>query len=145
MTEPREDRLGVTIGLVVLRLGAGGLLFLGHGLPKLLDYNTRASRFADPIGLGPELGFALVVFTETVCSLLVAFGVFTRFTVIPPLVFFAIAGLIHHADDPWNRRELAFLFAVPFLALLFAGAGRWSFDGWWRERWRKRVGSPTAC
>ena len=51
------------------------------------------------------------------------------------LGFLAVAGFIQHAHDPWPRRELAFLFAVPFLALLLAGAGRFSLDALVRPRW----------
>lgn len=117
-----------SLGLLVLRLGAGGLLFYGHGLPKLLQYQERSARFSDPIGLGPSAGFALVVFAEVVCSFLVALGLFTRVAVIPPIAFFVIAAFIHHANDPWPRRELPLIFLVPFLALLFTGPGRYSLD-----------------
>ena len=37
------------------------------------------------------------------------------------------AGLIH-ADDPWAKKEFALMYLLPFLALLFTGAGRFSLD-----------------
>jgi len=123
-----------SLGLLILRLGAGGLLLFGHGWGKLMNYGEGAGRFADPIGLGPELGFALVVFAEVACSALVMVGLFTRVATVPMLVFFAVAAFIQHAADPWPRRELPVLFGVACLALLLTGPGRWSVDAWWASR-----------
>src|SRR5688572_5737255 len=82
-----SERL-TSISLLLLRVGAAGLLFYGHGLGKLANASERAGRFADPIGLGPELGFALVVFSEVVCAALVAVGFLTRIATVPILTFF---------------------------------------------------------
>lgn len=117
-----------SLGLLILRLGAGGLLFYGHGLPKVLEYQERSARFSDPVGLGPVASFAIVVLAEAVCAPLVALGLFTRVAAIPPVAFLAIAAFIHHAQDPWPRREPAMIFLVAFLALLLTGPGRYSLD-----------------
>ena len=116
------------LGLLIPRIGAPLLLFTGHGWPKLVQFNERLNTFADPIGLGPPVSFLLVLFAEVVCSTLVLLGFLTRLAVIPPIVFFLVAAFIHHADDPWQRKEFALIFLTPFLALLFTGAGRFSFD-----------------
>jgi len=47
---------------------------------------------------------------------------------VPLIVFFSVAGFIHHAHDPWARRELAFVCGLVFLALLSLGGGRFSLD-----------------
>jgi putative oxidoreductase len=127
MSEPR-GAVATSIGLLVLRLGAGGLLFCGHGWGKLIHYGDRAAGFSDPLGVGPAMSLGLVIFAEVVCTVFVALGFFTRLSVIPIIVFLMVAGFIQHAYDPWPRRELAFIYAVPFIALLFAGAGRFSLD-----------------
>ena len=137
-----ESRL-TSISLLLLRVGAAGLLFFGHGLPKLANASERASRFANPIGVGPELGFALVVFSEVVCTTLVAVGLLTRLATIPILIFFFVAGMIHHVADPWPKRELPILFFIAFLPILLQGPGRWSIDGWLRSR-RARSGSHSG-
>jgi putative oxidoreductase len=135
----RQERL-TSISLLLLRLGAASLLIFGHGLPKLANATERAGRFADPIGLGPELGFALVVFSEVVCAALVALGFLARLATIPILIFFFVAGMIHHAADPWAKRELPILFFTAFLPILLQGPGRYSIDGWIRSR---RAGSDS--
>ena len=117
-----------SIGLLLMRLIAGGLLFYGHGLPKLLNWEERATTFANPVGLGATTGFWLVVFTEVVCSVLVMIGFATRAASVFPIGFFLIAALIHHADDPFRQKELALVYLAPFLCLLFTGPGRFSLD-----------------
>jgi putative oxidoreductase len=107
---------------------AGGLLFFGHGLPKLLAWRERAPTFADPIGLGPVAGFWLVVFAEVACSALVAAGWLTRFACVFLVGFLTIAGFVQHAADPFKVKELAFVYLAPFLCLLWTGPGRFSID-----------------
>jgi putative oxidoreductase len=135
MSEPR-GAVAISMGLLVLRLGAGGLLFYGHGWGKLIHYAERAAGFADPLGVGPATSLGLVIFAEVFCAALVAIGFLTRLSVIPIIVFLMVAGFIQHAHDPWPKRELAFLFAVPFIALLFAGPGRFSLDARLGPLWR---------
>jgi len=127
--------VATSLGLLVLRLGAGGLLLIGHGWGKLTNAGTRAATFADPIGLGPVPSFWLVVGAEVVCAALVMAGLFTRLATLPIIGFLFVAGFIHHAQDPWPRRELAFIFMIPFVALLLAGPGRHSLDGLLGIRW----------
>jgi putative oxidoreductase len=127
------------LGLLILRLGAGSLLLFAHGWPKLAHFPERWTKFADPIGVGSGPSLALVVFAEVLCSLLVMLGLFTRLAVLPILGFFSIALLIQHAHDPWPKKEFVLIYAVPFLALLAAGAGRYSLDHRLAERREKRA------
>jgi putative oxidoreductase len=122
------DRDTASLGLLVLRLGMGGLLFFGHGLPKLARFGERLGSFADPIGLGPQASFLLVLFAEVACAWLVMLGLFTRLAAVPILLFTLVAAFVQHAADPWARREVALLFGVPALALVLTGPGRWSLD-----------------
>jgi putative oxidoreductase len=138
---PERNDVARSIGLLVLRIGAGGLLLYGHGWGKLMHFSERAATFANPIGLGPTTSFALVVFAEAACAALVMIGLLTRLSTIPLIIFFAVAGFIQHAADPWAKRELAFIYAVPFAALLFTGPGRFSIDAALR---RPRPEGPSS-
>ncbi|HYM80530.1 MAG TPA: DoxX family protein [Candidatus Limnocylindria bacterium] len=117
-----------SLGLLILRIGGAGLLLYGHGWGKLMGFGERTASFSDPLGIGSPASLALVVFAEVVCALAVILGLFTRLAVIPPTVFFLVAVFVHHAADPWPKKELALIFAVPFLALFFTGAGAYSLD-----------------
>ena len=134
-----------SLGLLTLRLGAGGLLLYGHGLPKVMHFSERAAGFADPIGVGPGAGLALVVFAEVFCSLFVMLGLATRLAAIPPVIFFLIAALIHHAADPWAKKELALVYLVAFLTLILTGGGRYSLDALFgRRRYRRGAGDSAG-
>jgi putative oxidoreductase len=118
----------VSLGLLVLRLGTAALLIYGHGWDKLVNFGAKAARFADPIGLGSELSLALVVFAEVACAALLALGLWTRLATVPIILFVLVAVFIHHAGDPWAKKELALLYLIPALALALTGAGIFSLD-----------------
>jgi putative oxidoreductase len=119
---------GLAIGLLILRVGSASLLFFAHGWPKIAHFADRAGQFSDPLHVGSTASLALVVFAEVLCSAMVAVGLLTRWAVIPILIFLLVAGFIQHGADPWARKELAFVYLVAFLPLLFTGAGRFSID-----------------
>ena len=125
-----------SIGLLVLRIGSGLLMMLGHGWGKLSTYGTMVDKWADPIGLGPQVSLTLAVFAEFFCSMAVVLGLFTRAAVIPLITTMLVAVLIVHIDDPFGKKELGLLYLAPFLTLLFAGAGRFSLDAVIGNRWR---------
>jgi putative oxidoreductase len=116
------------IGLLILRLGVGGFILVAHGWGKLVGFGDLAARFPDPIGLGPTSSLALAVFAEALCGLLLVLGLGTRFAAVPLLVTMLVAAFVVHADDPWAKKELALLYAVPFLTLVFTGGGRFALE-----------------
>jgi putative oxidoreductase len=72
-------------------------------------------------------------------------GLATRLAAIPVVIAMAVAAFVAHGADPWSMekaamaffageskswasKEPALLFLIPFLALAFTGAGRFSLD-----------------
>ncbi len=118
-----------------MRLASGGMLLGGHGWQKLADFGDVAARFPDPLGLGsPSFSLALAVFAEVLCALAVIFGAATRFAAIPLVFTMLVAAFLVHGDDPWSKKEFALLYAVPFLTLVFTGAGKFSVDEYFWPR-----------
>jgi putative oxidoreductase len=39
-----------------------------------------------------------------------------------------VAAFVVHSGDPWAKKELALLFAIPYLTLLLAGGGRFALE-----------------
>lgn len=132
-----KERLA-SIGLLALRLGAGGLLLYGHGWGKIANFATRAPKFADPIGLGPETSFALVVFAEVFCAGAVMLGLGTRLAAVPIVIFSIVAAFVQHGADSFDDKELALIYGVPMLTLILTGGGRYSLDAWIGRLGRRR-------
>jgi putative oxidoreductase len=114
--------------LLLLRLGFGGMLLFGHGLPKLMTYSEKSSHFPDPVGLGSSLSLIATITTQVPLPLLVMAGLFTRWACGPIVFMLVVAAFVIHGGDPWNKKELALVYAVPFLAILIAGPGKYSLD-----------------
>lgn len=158
MVERKQD-MSVSIGLLVLRLGIGGFL-LTHGLGKLqMTIAGEFAKFGDPIGLGNTLSLVLVTIAEFFCALAVLLGFATRFAAAVIVFSMSVAVFVAHGADPWTMergyalftsgaskswasKEPALLYLVPFLALVFTGAGRLSVDSLVAGRRRSRPGKP---
>jgi putative oxidoreductase len=123
------------LGLFVLRVWFGLMLFVKHGLDKLLNFSRVSAHFADPFHIGPTASLLLVLLAEVVCALLVALGLVTRIAAAVIVVNLAVAfGFAHHFQLFGQRNgELAFVFLGAFLALVCMGAGRWSLDAYRRR------------
>ncbi len=129
MIDVGSNKLGVDIGLLIMRLAFGSMMLFGHGLGKLLSYSERASQFGDPLGLGSSTSLALAIFAEFFCSIGIAFGFLTRFAAFALLFNMSVAAFLAHAGAPFARREMALLYATAYATLLFLGPGRFSIDG----------------
>jgi putative oxidoreductase len=106
-----------------------GLLFLEHGLAKIVDFPHQAThRPYVLLTLNPGLQGLL----ELVGGLLLVFGLFTR-----PVAFIlagdmAVAYFMVHAPRGFfpllNGGELAIVYCFMFLYFWMAGGGIWSLD-----------------
>lgn len=132
MNRERFD-LAPSLGLLVLRVGAGLMMLVGHGWGKLAGFGTLSQKFPDPLGITSPVSLALAIFGELVCSALIVLGVYTRLAAVPALATMAVAAGIHHAGDPWADKELAVLFGLVFLVLVIAGGGRYTLDRMWHR------------
>ncbi len=122
------------VGLLFLRVGAGLLMLTQHGWGKLLGYPEKAATWADPIGVGSEASLALAILAEVLCAAFIVVGLATRGAAIPLVITMLVAAFIVHWDDPFQKKEFALLFLIPFVTLILTGAGRYSIDGWLARR-----------
>ncbi|RIJ48714.1 DoxX family protein [Maribellus luteus] len=113
--------------LLILRVGTGAFM-LTHGYPKLQRLLSGEFQFADPFGLGPGISLGLTVFAEFFCSILLILGLGTRLATIPLIVTMSVAAFIAHGADPFARKEMALLYLLSFVVLLFSGPGKISAD-----------------
>lgn len=127
----KDWRYSKDIGLLIIRVVFGLVVFYGHGFEKLsVIFSGQEIQFADPIGLGPELSYYLAGFAEGICSLLLILGLFSRFASAILTVNFIVILILHGfiIGDGFNILELRFLYLSTFIGLTFTGPGRISLD-----------------
>jgi putative oxidoreductase len=114
--------------LAILRI-VTGLLFLEHGLIKLIGFPPGGKPGLQDVG--SYLWIAGVI--ETITSVLVVLGLFTRLAAFVAAGEMAIAYWTVHAKmglyPAVNMGEAAILYCFVFLYLAGAGPGAWSIDG----------------
>lgn len=117
------------IALLLLRLYVGFAMFYGHGLRKFNKlFGDEEITFADPFGIGPAPSLALAVFAEVLCSVLIAFGLFTRLSTIPLIITMLVAWLFVHFSDPFGDQELPVFYLISYIVLFLQGPGWYSLD-----------------
>lgn len=124
----RTSESAFSFAMLVLRLGAGSLMLVNHGLDKLIHFSQKAGAFADPFGIGSTASLALDIFAEFFCAIFVMIGLFTRLACIPLIIAMAVALFTVHKGEFFGQGELAGLFIISFATILFAGPGRVSLD-----------------
>lgn len=113
-------------GLAVLRIGAAAMMLV-HGYGKL-QMLINGDEFANPIGIGATPSLFLVVISELVCPILIIFGFKTRLAAIPTAITMAVAAFVVHGANPFQKKELALLYLVIFVAIALLGPGKFSID-----------------
>jgi putative oxidoreductase len=124
-------------GLLILRLGMGTLIAI-HGLGKVKGWGEMAKTWKSPdfipvSWMSPPVSLGALVFAELVCGILLVIGLLTRPAAATLAFAMAVAAFYAHATDPWMMgsgaaKEPALLYLIFALALLAAGAGRFSAD-----------------
>lgn len=131
------------IGLLWLRV-TGGVYMMSHGWSKMEKLFKGDFKFGNPIGLGPEISLIAAAGSEFVCAAMVALGFLTRVFSAPVVFTMLVAAFVVHNKPgdtppqyPFKNGELALVYAIIFLALVFLGSGKYSLDhmlAGWRAR-----------
>lgn len=133
-----------SVGLLILRLGIGGFM-IAIGYQKLHMLLDGQYIVGDPIGLGPKLSMIGIVIAEFVCPIFLILGLGTRIAALPAAFAMGVAAFVAHGPHPWvagpsgPSKQGALMFMIPFLALVFTGAGTFSLDHLIASKWRKRT------
>lgn len=124
----RYSTLSFNLSMFLLRVGFGTMLFIRHGLPKLERFSELKNNFSDPLHIGRSTSLILVIFAEVFCSLLLVAGLLTRLAALVLCILFLVIIFIVFKGRPLKDSELAILFLMAVLTLLFCGPGKWSLD-----------------
>lgn len=113
--------------LLLLRV-VFGMSMMTHGYSKIQRYEALQDSFANYLGIGSEPTLILVIFAEFVCAGLVVIGALSRLAAIPMFVTMFVAFFVAHADDPFQKKELALVFMTLSVVIFFLGSGKYSID-----------------
>ena len=102
-----------------------GLLFLQHGLQKLLGmFGGKSAELFSIMGLAGIIEF--------LAGISIALGLFARFGAFFAALQMAVAYFMAHSPKGLvpilNMGELALLYFAAFLAIMAFGAGKWSLE-----------------
>jgi putative oxidoreductase len=117
------------IGLLLLRITMG-LAIAYHGYMKVFG-GQRAMLEAGLVQWAvpaPALLSWLASLSEFLGGLLIAVGLGTRIAAFFVFFTMSVAFFKAHGADPWQVKELAFLFGTIALSLIFTGGGWYSLD-----------------
>lgn len=124
----RYSDVAFDAAMFLLRAGFGFLLFLNHGLPKLMKFAERKDTFSDPFGIGHTPSLLLVIFAEVFCALLLVLGLLSRFASFALVALFSVIIFVIQKSDSLKDKQMAILFLLAFFTTLLCGPGRWSVD-----------------
>lgn len=134
------------LGLSILRVLVGIMMFVGHGMGKLSQIGTEAAdSFLPVFGLSAQISHFMAACAEGVGSILLIFGIFTRFTALAMALTMFFAAFVAHAENTFYPqwfpssvpeykmlmapfKEYSLLYGSIFISLVFTGAGRYSVD-----------------
>lgn len=121
-------------GLLALRLGIGILMVSLHGWQKYQNFAQLKQSFPVPkfsllsSWMNSTTSLACTIFAEVVCAALLVLGMATRPAAAVLAFTMTIAAFVILADKDAAGKELALLYLTGAGALLFTGAGAYSFD-----------------
>jgi len=124
----RTSDSAFTFATFLLRVVAGSLMLMNHGLDKLMHFADKAGRFADPFGIGSTTSLALTVFAEFFCAAFIILGLFTRLAVIPLIIAMSVALFYAEKGQVFGDGESATLYLACFSVILLLGPGKASLD-----------------
>jgi len=132
------------VGLLIVRLWLGVVLLVAHGVGKWGKLDTFVQDLLQRGYPAPELLAVLATLAESAGAALVALGLLTRPAALTVLTTMLVAAFVQHADGPWGKQELPLTYAAMALALVVAGAGRYSLDALLARRLARVSDAPPA-
>lgn len=117
-------------GLLILRVALGFSMLLLHGRGKMLNFTATLEKFPALFGLPANVNLGLAIFAEVVCSTLLIAGLFTRFAALVLAATMGSAFFFVHKSALVGEQsgELAMVYLIAYVTLLFTGAGKYSVD-----------------
>ncbi len=101
-----------------------------HGWKKITGFEEEVLHIPDPFGFGGYTATVMAILSNVVCSVFVAFGLFTRLAAFGAMMVPLIGLLVIHIADPWPAKDAPWMYSLAFLVILLMGPGKYSLDNW---------------
>ena len=123
-----ENAKAGEFGLLIFRVFVGLTMAFAHGMGKFPMSEMMINGVSSMGFPMPEVFAYLAALSELVGGILIAIGLLTRPAAIGLAITMAVAAFGVHAADPFQVKELAYVYL--FISLFFAlyGGGRLSVD-----------------
>ncbi len=125
-------------GLLVLRIGFGLMMAIGHGWQKVGKFEALKDEWTVPAiwplwHMSPPVSLVATIVAELGCASLIVLGLATRPAAFVLGFAMIVAAFQVHGDGPWflpaeGAKEPALLYLCACVALVVAGAGKASVD-----------------
>lgn len=137
-----------SLSIAFLRVTIGLMMMIGHGIPKIQSFADKKDHFPVPDifplkFMSPPVSLMAAISAEVLCAGLIILGLATR----PAAFVFAftmiVAAFSIHGPHPWfasggPSKEMAVMYLLPAIAILLAGAGKYSMDAKILKQGRRR-------
>jgi putative oxidoreductase len=130
-----QTPLNTNISSLILRVGFGLYMLLGHGIGKLQKLMAGGEiQFAEIFGLSAEINLGIAVFVEVFCAAMIIIGFRSRLFILPMIALMLVIVFVVNAGNNWfmmsgnPSRELAMMYLIPFLTIFVLGSGKYSLD-----------------
>ena len=141
-----------SLGILALRVMVGLMMLIGHGIPKISNYNARKEFFYVPDffplkWMSPPVSLMACIGAEVLASLFIVIGLATRPAAFVLGMCMVVAAFGAMGASPWfqssptliETKELSLMYLIPMIAIILSGAGAWSLDATiYREGKRRR-------
>ncbi len=140
-----------SIGILALRVMTGLMMLVGHGIPKLRQFETLKNEFPVPdffpfSHMSHMVSLSSCLLGELLAAVLVILGFATRPAAFLLGFTMVVAAFNIMGTAPWfigpgapMAKEPALLYLIPMIAIILSGAGAYSLDaGLYREGKRRR-------
>jgi putative oxidoreductase len=135
-------------GLVVLRVGIGLMMLIGHGIGKITDYQKLAENWPVPdfwplSYMSKPISLMATIGAEVGAAGLLVLGLMTRPAAFVLGFAMCVAAFQVHGIHPFfskggPSKEMAVLYLIPCFVLILSGAGQWSLDAMFSHDKRRR-------
>lgn len=130
-----------SIGILALRVMIGLMMLIGHGLPKIRNFDVILEKgfpvpdFFPLKFMSQSVSLIATIGAEVGAAALIILGLATRPAAFILGFTMVVAAFSVMADAPWfigpgvaAAKEPALLFLIPMITIILTGAGSFSFD-----------------